>query len=267
MRKYIFPLKIFFIVIFGFSLVGIFLFLDYLKDFPIPEKFTERYLPQSTKIYDRTGKVLLYEIYGEEKRTVVPLDVIPPYLKEAVIATEDADFYNHKGIDIKSILRAILTDLKIWEPVQGGSTISQQLIRSTFLTRQKTIKRKTKEVIATLLLEKKYSKNQILEFYLNQIPFGSNCYGVESASETYFGKNVRDLSLEESAILAALIRAPSGLSPYGPNKNKLLARKDYVLDRMAKQGYITKKEAEEAQKKEVYFQENKTTLRAPHFTL
>lgn len=256
---------LFLIVLFGLSVFVI--FLDYLRAFPIPEKFTERYLPQSTKIYDRTGEVLLYEIFGEEKRTVVPLSEIPDCLKNAVLAAEDADFYKHGAVDWKAILRAVLVDLKLEKPIQGGSTISQQLIRSTFLTNQKTFQRKTREIVATFLLEKKYSKDQIFEFYLNQIPFGSNAYGVESASETFFGKKVQDISLPEAATLAALIRAPSALSPYGPKKEELLKRKDYILDRMAQEGFITQDEAEEAKREQVSFQENKNILRAPYFTL
>jgi len=248
-------------------ILGLLVFLSYLRNFPIPEKFTERYLPQSTKIYDRTGGVVLYEIYGEEKRTVVPLSQVPLFLQQAVLAAEDADFYKHKGLDIKAVLRAILVDLRLKQPVEGGSTISQQLIRSTFLTNKKTFERKTREIIATLILERKYSKKQILELYLNQVPFGSNCYGVESASETFFGKTVQDISLPEAAILASLIRAPSYLSPYGPHKNYLIERKDYILDRMALLGFISKDEAEKAKKEKIVFQDKKDILKAPFFTL
>ncbi len=268
MKKKIFLFfKILLFFFFSLIIIGsIFLFL-YIRNFPLPEKFTERYLPQSTKIYDKTGKVLLYEIYGEEKRTIVSLKDIPEYLKQAVLVAEDENFYSHKGVDLKAIIRAVLVDLKLKKPIQGGSTISQQLIRSAFLTREKTLRRKTKEVLATFLLEKRYTKDQILELYLNQIPFGSNCYGVESASQTFFGKSVKDLTLEESAILAALIKAPSYLSPYGPNKEKLFERKDYILDRMAEKGYILKEEAEKAKRKEISFQQIKNPLKAPHFTL
>lgn len=243
------------------------LFLYYTKDLPRPEKFTERNLVQSSKIYDRTGKILLYEIYGEEKRTWVSLDKIPDYLKMAVISVEDKDFYSHFGIDLKSIVRSILANLKIGKPLYGGSTIPQQLVRSTFLSNEKTIERKIKEIVLSIELDRRYSKDQILEWYLNQIPLGQNAYGVEAASQTYFGKSVSEISLAEAATLAALIKAPSLLSPYGEKKEELLARKDYVLDQMLKEGFLKKEVAEEAKKEKVVFLEKKTKILAPHFTL
>jgi len=243
------------------------LFIFYAKDLPRPEKFTEKQFIQSTKIYDRTGKTLLYEIYGEEKRTLVPLSAIPEYLKQAVIATEDNNFYNHIGVDFKGILRSVLINLRIKEPIYGGSTIPQQLIRSTFLSNEKTIQRKLREIVLALELNRRYPKDQILEWYLNQIPFGSNSYGVEAASQTYFNKSVSDISLTEAATLAALIQAPSRLSPFGENKDELLARKDYVLKRMADSGIITKEKAEEFKKEEIKFTEKPVQIKAPYFAL
>ena len=241
------------------------LFIYYGKDLPRPEKFSEKQFIQSTKIYDRTGEIVLYDIYGEEKRTYVSLSEIPDHLKQAVIATEDANFYNHFGIDITGIIRSILADLKIGKPVYGGSTIPQQLIRSSFLSLEKTAQRKIREVILALELDRRYSKDQILEWYLNQVPFGSNAYGVEAASQTFFQKPVSQISVAQAAILTSLIQAPSYLSPY-QNKEELLERKDYVLDRMAQEGYLTKQEAELIKKEELSF-ERPTTLKAPYFTL
>jgi len=249
--------------IFGF----LFLFFYYAKDLPRPEVFTERQLFQSSKIYDRTGQIVLYEIYGEEKRTWVPLKDIPEYLKQAVIAAEDANFYHHFGVDLKGVARAILEDLRIGKPVYGGSTIPQQLIRSTFFSTEKTAQRKIREIILALELDRRYSKDQILEWYLNQIPFGQNTYGAEAASQTYFGKPVSEISLSEAATLAALIMAPSRLSPYGENKKELLARKDYVLDRMKTAGYLGKERAETVKKEEIKFIEKKIEIKAPYFTL
>ncbi len=259
-------------VIAGFFLFfffgAIFLFLYYIKDFPRPEIFTERHLAQSTKIYDRTGKVILYEVYGEEKRTWVSLKEIPDYLKWAVIVAEDANFYSHFGVDLKGVIRAILEDLKIGKPVYGGSTIPQQLVRSTFLSSEKTAERKIREVILAIELNRRYSKDQILEWYLNQIPLGQNAYGVEEASQVYFKKPVSQISLGEAATLAALIKAPYRLSPYNEEGRKeLFARKDYILDRMAKKGYITSEKAEEGKKEEIKFAEKKVELKAPYFTL
>ena len=266
--KFILILKFFGYFVLLFVFFSLSLFVYYAKDLPRPEKFTERQLVQSTKIYDRTGDTLLYEVYGEEKRTWVSLEVIPDYLKKAVIATEDVNFYHHFGVDLKGIIRAFLADFKIGKPVYGGSTIPQQLIRSTYLSTQKTAERKTREIILALELDRRYSKDQILEWYLNQIPFGQNAYGAEAASQTYFKKSVSELSLAEIATLTALIRAPSRLSPYEEEgKTELLARKDYVLKRMANEGYLTKEEAETAKKEELKFAEKKIEIKAPYFTL
>ena len=244
------------------------LFIFYAKDLPRPEKFTERQFPQSTKIYDRSGSVLLYEIYGEEKRTLVSLDIIPEHLKQAVISAEDADFYRHFGVDLKGIARAILVNFEIGQPIYGGSTIPQQLIRSTFLSPEKTAKRKVREIVLALELDRRYPKDQILEWYLNQVPFGQNAYGAEAASQTYFEKSVSQLSLAEAAALAAFIRAPYRLSPYDKDgKEELLARKDYILSRMVTEGYISKEESEAAKKEELKFAERRIEIRAPYFTL
>ena len=255
-------------ICFLFFIFGIlFLFIYYAKDLPRPEKFIEKPFIQSTKIYDRSGQVLLYELYGEEKRTLVPLEETPEYLKQAVILAEDANFYHHFGVDFVGIIRSILINLKIGEPIYGGSTIPQQLIRSAFFTPEKTAERKTREIILALELDRRYSKDQILEWYLSQVPFGQNCYGIESASQTYFKKSVSEISLAEAAALAALIQAPSRLSPYGKNKEELSARKDYILDKMVKSGYLTPEEGEGAKKEELKFAEILQPIRAPYFTL
>ena len=264
-------LKFLFLSFFAFLvlifLAGLSLFIYYARDLPRPEKFLEKEFIQSTKIYDRTGKVLLFEIYGEEKREYVPLEKVPLQLREAVIVAEDANFYHHFGIDLRAIGRAILADLKLRKPVQGASTIPQQLIRSSFLTREKTLGRKIKEVILTLELDRRYSKDQILEWYLNQVPFGPNIYGVETASKSYFGKSASDLTLAEGAILASAIKAPSYLYPYGEHLDELLARKNYILDRMANLGYINQEEKEKAQKEEIKFAGPSPKILAPHFVM
>ena len=247
----------------SFSLV----FIYYAKDLPRPEVFTERSFVLPTKIYDREGKTVLYQIYDEEKRTVVPLSQVPDYLRQAVLSAEDANFYHHFGLDIKGILRSVLNNLKIGKPIYGGSTISQQLIRSTFLTLDKTLQRKVKEAILTLELERRYSKDQILEFYLNQVPFGSNAYGVEAASQAFFGKPASQASLAEAAVLASLIQAPSRLSPYGSNVDHLYARKNYVLERMVKGGYVSQKEADAAKNEVLKFADIGQSIKAPHFVL
>jgi len=245
-----------------------FLFLYYVKDFPRPEIFSERQLSESSKIYDRTGEILLYEIYGEEKRTWIPLTQISPDLKNLVILTEDANFYTHFGIDVKGVIRAVLADLKIGQPVYGGSTIPQQLIRSTFLSMDKTAERKIREIILAIELDRRYSKDQILEWYLNQIPFGQNAYGVEAASRTYFNKSASSLSVAEAATLSALIQSPYRLSPYSEEgKKKLLARKDYILERALAKNIFPDEIIEKARSEEIKFAENKTEIKAPYFTL
>jgi 1A family penicillin-binding protein len=264
---FLLSLKLFALVFLLAGLSFFFVFLYYAKDLPRPERFGEKSFILPTKIYDREGKVLLYEVYGEEKRTIVPLEKVPEHLKEAVISAEDANFFSHFGLDFKGIFRAMVANFRLRKPVQGGSTITQQLVRTSFLSRKKTIERKIKEVILTLELERRYSKEQILEWYLNQIPFGGNAYGVEAASQTYFNKPVQDLSLAESATLASLIQAPSYFSPYGEHKQELLARKDMILERMAAAGYISRKEAEEAKSEELKFSEIIQPIKAPHFVL
>ncbi len=255
------------VIIVGVFLLGLAVFAWFFKDLPRPERFAEGIFAESTKIYDKTGEILLYEVAGEEKRTIVPLEQMPDHLKWAVMTAEDRNFYEHKGLDFRAILRAIIYDLKIGAPAQGASTISQQLIRSYFLTQHKTIKRKTREIILALEMERRYSKEQIFEWYLNLIPFGSNLYGVEAVSQTFFAKPVAEISLAEAAVLAGLIRAPSRLSPYGSQLEELFNIQKYILTIMAKEGFITKEESEAAKTEKIVFSEIQHTIKAPHFVL
>ena len=245
----------------------LFLFFYYTYDLPRPEKFTENSFIQSTKIYDRTGKVLLYDIYGEEKREIVAFDKISDNLKHAILASEDARFYQHKGIDPESIIRSILVNLKLQSVTQGASTITQQLIRSVYLSNQRTLSRKIKEIVLSIELERRYPKDQIFNWYLNKIPFGQNAYGAEAAAQTYFNKPASDLSLAEAATLTALIQAPSYYSPYGSHKNLLLQKKDRVLGRMEELGYINASQLEEAKKEILIFSKDLTLIKAPHFVM
>jgi len=259
-------LFLFSILITGF--IGLGLFIYYAKDLPRPEMFNEREQVIPTRIYDRTGETLFRTIFGEEKRETVALSEIPENLVNAILATEDANFYNHQGVDFRAILRAVLIDIKLRKPVQGASTISQQLIRSTFLSLEKTIQRKVREAVLTLELERRYSKEQIIEWYLNQVSFGPNIYGVGEANSTYFNKPLQDISLAESAILASLIRAPSFYYPYGSNLERLFNRKNYVLDRMTQENYISEEQALEAKGQNIEFTEPGFDFRkAAHFIL
>jgi membrane peptidoglycan carboxypeptidase len=250
-------------VIFGISL-----FIYIAKDLPRPEVFSERQQIMPTKIYDRTGKVLLRTIYEEEKRIPVDLEKTPQHVIDSIIATEDARFYQHHGLDYRRIAGAILFDIKSGTTAQGASTITQQLIRSTFLNMDKTATRKIREIVLSLELEKKYSKDQILEWYLNQVSMGPNIYGIGEAASAYFNKGVEDLTIEEGAIIAAMIRGPSYYYPYGDNLDKLLGRKDYVLKRMYGENYITKEEYDLSKEAVVEFEKPITSFeKAPHFIL
>jgi 1A family penicillin-binding protein len=243
------------------------IFAYYAKDLPDPQKISERQIVESTKIFDRTGKILLYDIHGEEQRTIVSLDQISKYLRDATIATEDANFYNHFGLDFKGIARAALGVLTGNKSAGGGSTITQQLIKKLFFTDARSYTRKVKEWILALEMERRYSKDEILNFYLNQIPYGSNTYGIEAATQTFFGKPAKDLTLAESATLAALPNAPSRLSPYGSHPEELKMRQEYILDRMSQLGYISAQEADGAKKEKLVFAPQTYGIKAPHFVM
>lgn len=250
------------------SLVGgISVFAFFAKDLPNPEKISQRKIDESTKIYDRTGKVLLYEIHGEEKRTIIPADQIPDSIKKATIAIEDKDFYQHKGFDFTGIIRAVFANLRGKARKQGGSTITQQFIKNSVLTSDKTFTRKIKEVILSIELERKFSKDEILTMYLNEIPYGSNAYGVEAASRTFFGKSAKELTTHESAMLAALPKAPTYYSPYGSHTEELKGRQEWVLTRMHELGYITQEEMNQSKKEKLVVQPQREFIKAPHFVM
>ncbi|OGE88885.1 MAG: hypothetical protein A3J07_00860 [Candidatus Doudnabacteria bacterium RIFCSPLOWO2_02_FULL_49_13] len=234
---------------------------------PDPAKLDTRLIPQSTKIYARDGTTLLYEVHGEAKRTLIDLSEIPDYAKQAAIAIEDKNFYKNSGVSWTGILRSIWVDLTSGSLSQGGSTITQQFVRNAILTREKTWVRKIKEIVLAVELDQRYSKDQILGFYLNEIPYGQNAYGIEAAAQTYFDKHAHDLTLAESAYVAALPQAPSFYNPSGPNRDRLDGRKNYVLDQMAEQGYITHDQAETAKAEKVTFNKVRDAILAPHFVL
>lgn len=234
---------------------------------PAPESIAVRKVTESTKIYDKTGNILLYDIHGEEKRTIIPWDQIPEIAKQATLASEDAEFYNHKGLDISGIIRALLKDIRDMDLSQGGSTITQQLVKKTLLGDEKTITRKLKEALLSIEVEKRFTKDEILWMYLNQIPYGSSAYGIEAASKTFFGKTTSELTVNESAILASLIKAPSYYSPYGNHIEELTSRKDSLLERMASLNFITTDEYEKYINEKVEFKSNVENIQAPHFLI
>ena len=257
------------VVIYGFIfclLAGTVTILWLSKDLPNPNQLIDREVAQSTKIYDRSGENIIYEISGEEKRTLVKLDDLPDYVKNATIAIEDKNFYKHGGFSVWAMFRTMITNV-IYHRSAGGSTLTQQFIKNAVLSNEKTIVRKLKELILAYKLEKRFSKDEILQMYLNEIPYGSNAYGIEAASQKYFGKNSRDLSIAEAALLAALPQSPSRYSPYGANKDLLLGRKDYILEVMAEQGYISEEERDIAKQEELVFKGRDNNITAPHFVM
>ncbi|MEK7636570.1 MAG: transglycosylase domain-containing protein [Patescibacteria group bacterium] len=243
------------------------LFLMVIIDLPDPTRISERPIPESTKIFDRTGTVILYEIHGEEKRTLIPFTEIPDFVKFATIAGEDSNFYTHKGIDIRGIFRALYIDIKTRNFSQGGSTITQQLVKNTLVGKEQTLLRKVREALLAILLETRSSKNEILNLYLNQIPYGSNAYGIEAAAKTFFGKQAKSLTLAQSALIASLPKAPSFYSPYGTQKKELFERKDALLLRMKNLGFISEKDVEQAQKEILVFSNPTKNILAPHFVM
>jgi len=255
-----------FCLIIGF-LFGVGLLAYFAKDLPDPTKIDDRQWVESTKIYDRTGQTVLYDIHGEEKRTIVAFDQIPQFIKDATVVAEDDNFYHHLGIDWRGIVRSLLANFRNKRISQGASTITQQFIKNAYLggpQSERTYTRKIKEVILALIMERKYSKDEILSFYLNQVPYGSNAYGIEAAAQTFFNKSANDLSLAETSLLAALPNAPSYYSPYGSHPEELRARQEYILERMIKFGYITEQEAQEAKEQKLEYT-SRSDLKAHHF--
>ncbi len=248
----------------AFSFVA--LFAWYSRDLPDPKRIRDRDIEQSTKIYDRTGERLLYEIHGEKKRTVIDFAEIPETVKWATITAEDRDFYKHKGFDLKGILRAVLRNILTLDPSgQGGSTITQQFIKNSILTSEKTVTRKLKELVLAYQIERRFTKDEILALYFNEIPYGSNAYGVEAASQTYFGKSAKELTLAESALIASLPQAPTFYSPYGNHVDRLNTRQHLILDAMVDQGYITREQADAAKQEKLVYRERRDGITAPHF--
>ena len=251
------------------SLVFIFvplLLFVFVEALPSPNELVLRQIPQTTKIYDR-NRTLLYQIYAQQNRTLVPLSDIPKSLVRATIAIEDKDFYSHPGFDLIAIARATVSNLSNEGGLQGGSTITQQLIKSALLNPEKTFLRKIKEVIIAFLAERIYTKDEILEMYFNQIPYGGTAWGVESAAHLYFGKGVKDLDLAQSALLAGLPGAPSLYSPFGEDKQFWKKRQSAVLRKMAEVGYISEREMQEALTEEMILEREQTPLKAPHFVM
>ena len=253
-----------------FSLIGliiltIFSFIVFAKDLPSPYKLTARDSSLSTKIYDRNGK-LLYDIYGDKNRALVNWSQLAPYVKEATISIEDKNFYKHKGFSPLGITRALI-NIFVFQKLQGGSTITQQVVKNTLLSPERTLTRKIKEFILAIQVERKYTKDEILQIYLNEVPYGGTAWGIEAAAQTYFGKEAKDLTLAEAVILAGFPQRPSFYSPFGANSKAYIERAADVARRMREDDYITR-EQEDQLKREipiVKFSPNDKGIKAPHF--
>ncbi|HET7099451.1 MAG TPA: PBP1A family penicillin-binding protein [Patescibacteria group bacterium] len=263
-KKPKFNFKIIFSVVVVLLLTFTF-YLLILKDLPSPKELTQRDPEVSTKIYDRNGN-LLYKIYKNKNRTIIPITQIPLHVKLATLAAEDAEFYDHLGFSVKGIIRAATSNFHNGS-LQGGSTITQQLVKNVLLTPERTIIRKIKELILSVAVESSYTKDQILEMYLNEVSYGGTAYGIEEGSETYFDKDVKDLSLAEAAFLAGIPKAPTVFSPFGQDPDLAFERQRDVLHLMVINKYITKEQEEVALNESLTFAPNKTEIKAPHFVM
>ena len=256
---------------------GLFLSLSFyyliLKDLPSPSELKSNPPALSTKILDRNG-VLLYQIYKDENRSLIKLEQLPKYIIDATLAAEDKNFYTHIGIDPSGILRALRNNITCYfspnactSSLQGGSTITQQLIKNTLLTPERTLSRKLKEVVLALKTERMYTKNEILEMYLNQVPYGGTAYGIEEASKEYLGKSVKDTTLAEAAFLTGLPVSPTTLSPYGTTPYLSKIRQHQVLERMVQLGMITENEKLAATEASLNLNASSNQILAPHFVM
>ncbi|MEA3355362.1 MAG: transglycosylase domain-containing protein, partial [Patescibacteria group bacterium] len=236
-----------------------------LKDLPKPTDLSSREPTLSTKIYDRNNQ-LLFTFYKDQNRSLVNLEAVPDHFIKATLAIEDSQFYKHNGVSLKGILRSI-DQIIFNQQLHGGSTITQQLIKNALLSQERTIIRKLKELILSLEVEILFSKNEILEMYLNEVSYGGTAYGVEQAAQTYFAKSIKDLNLAESALLAGLPASPTTYSPFGLNPHLSIYRQHQVLNRMVEEKFIAPLEAELAKKQIIKLAPQFTNIKAPHFVM
>jgi len=252
----------------GMTLLSVFmmmiLFAWYAKDLPNPDRVVRRE-GYSTKIVDRDGNTL-YDLYTDVNRVPVKLSEVPLKLQQATIAVEDKEFYTHQGFSMWGMIRGF-SRLFTRGYAQGGSTLTQQLVKNVLLTSERSLPRKFKELVLSLQIERKFSKDEILQMYLNEAPYGGTAVGIAAAAERYFGKLPMELTLTESAILAGMPQAPSRYSPYGSDPKAYVPRSEAVLRRMREDGYISREEEEQSLKElpEMEFRDQSVSLKAPHF--
>ncbi len=224
------------IVIFFIIAVGLFMVFIYLNSLPTLEELTPSPIAQTSKVYALDGS-LITEFHAEENREIVKFSNMSPFIKDAVVAVEDKRFFDHQGVDYVRIFGAMVADIRAGDLAQGGSTITQQYVKNVYFTFEKTFRRKINEALTAVQLERNYTKEKILEMYLNTILFGNGAYGIEKASEIYFGVDARDLTLPQAALLAGLVQAPEVHSPFNDLENSKL-RRDHVLKLMYEQEFI-----------------------------
>ena len=247
-------------------ILGVSLLVVALSPVPDLNTLSTRKISESTRILDRTGQTVLHDLNPDVTRNIVPLEDISPNIQKATLAIEDSSFYEHNGISIPAIIRSVFVNITSGSFAQGGSTITQQVVKNTLLTNEKSIIRKLHEWVLAIKLERRYTKDEILALYFNNTPYGGTLYGIEAAARAFYGKSAKEVSLAEAAYLAALPQAPTFFSPYGNNKEDLEVRKNYVLERMLKLGYITPDEYQAALLEEVVFSPaQNNSIIAPHF--
>lgn len=252
------------ILVIAVTALGLWQYL--LKDLPHPRQLAQNQQRITTKILSQKGEVL-FKIYEDENRSLVKLENLPQHLINATIAIEDKNFYHHLGFSPRGIIRATIANSQGKTIEQGGSTITQQLVKNRLLSPEKTIQRKLKEIILSVMAEFKYSKQEILEMYLNQVAYGGAVYGIEEAAQRYFGKKASQLNLAESAMLAGLPVAPSVYSPFGPEPELNRQRQAEVLRRMVEDGYISPQQATAAREQVLNYQRDAFSIKAPHFVM
>ncbi len=271
-KKIAFFIKDVFVVVFFislFSFMGIMSGIWYLYTYEVPEmeRLHEGSLSQTSVLYDRTGKHILYELYGEENRKIIAHQNIPDVIRIATLAGEDINFYQHYGVDPRAILRALRANLKSGGIEEGGSTLTMQLVRNLYLYRAQTFERKIIEALMAFRLETMYTKDEIFDWYLNTVPYGSNAYGIQAASETFFGKDAKNLTLDEASFLAVLPKATTFFSPYGENTSFLKANQRKILDTMLDRNMISFEQYRDALSIDTFakLQKKKNAIIAPHF--
>lgn len=257
---------IFFVTASVLGFFGLTVFAAWLtSDLPDPNRLQDRIITESTKMYDRTGKHLIYEVFDEKKRTVIEVADLPRYVVDATLAIEDLHFYEHKGVRWVSLLRAVMANVLRLKSGRGGaSTLTQQLVKNAILTNEKTFGRKIREAVLALQIERQFTKDQILKLYFNEIPYGSTNYGIETAAQAYFRKSARELNVAEAATLAAIPQAPTR---YLRNKDLLRARRDYILKRMRDNNFITEVQHQDAAAQNTDIKNTPVSTIAPHFVL